>query len=119
MALDGYRYLGNYSAVDPAYSRGMSCDDCRVSWTGCWDNFQCPLCGRGELPSAEIKERHLRVVRSQEAVKRLNDFSYLEERRRKNRPGNDQLRLQENLEELKRLHGELRGILDELEEAVR
>jgi hypothetical protein len=49
-----YEYLGNFSATDPAYSRGMSCDKCEVSWTGCWDNFQCPKCGEGELPSSEL-----------------------------------------------------------------
>lgn len=48
-----YQYLGNFSAVDPAYSRGMSCHDCEVEWTGCWDNFQCPRCGEGELPSCD------------------------------------------------------------------
>ena len=45
-----YKYLGNFSAVDPAYSVLMSCDKCEVSWTGCWDNYQCPRCGEGELP---------------------------------------------------------------------
>jgi len=49
------KYLGNFSAVDPAYSRHMECYDCDVSWTGCWDNFQCPICGDGELPSNELK----------------------------------------------------------------
>lgn len=49
-----YRYLGNFSAVDPAYSRGMECHNCCVSWTGCWDNFQCPICGEGELPNANF-----------------------------------------------------------------
>ena len=53
---DEYKYLGNYSAVDPAYSIGMSCYDCKVSWTGCWDNFQCPVCGEGELLSMESEE---------------------------------------------------------------
>lgn len=48
------KYLGNYSAVDPAYSRYMECHDCGVSWTGCWDNFQCPQCGEGELPHSDI-----------------------------------------------------------------
>lgn len=47
-----YIYLGNFSAVDPVYSRAMRCDDCQVSWTGCWDNFQCPKCGKGELPES-------------------------------------------------------------------
>lgn len=46
----GYRYLGNFSATEPWHSRYMSCDKCMVSWTGCWDNFQCPQCGDGELP---------------------------------------------------------------------
>lgn len=45
-----YKYIGNFSAVDPAYSRKMFCEKCNVSWTGCWDNFQCPICGDGELP---------------------------------------------------------------------
>ncbi len=49
-----YKYVGNFSAVDPAYSRGMSCDKCQVSWTGCWDNFQCPVCFDGELPTSGI-----------------------------------------------------------------
>lgn len=45
-----YKYLGDFSATPPWHSRSMSCDDCRVSWTGCWDNFQCPKCGKGDLP---------------------------------------------------------------------
>jgi len=48
------KYLGNFSAVDPAYSRHMQCYECDVSWTGCWDNFQCPQCGKGELPTSEL-----------------------------------------------------------------
>ena len=50
------KYLGNFSAVDPAYSRHMECWDCMVSWTGCWDNFQCPKCGEGELPSSDLNK---------------------------------------------------------------
>ena len=46
----GYKYLGNFSATPPWHDVAMSCDDCKVSWTGCWDNFQCPKCGKGELP---------------------------------------------------------------------
>ncbi len=46
-----YKYLGDFSATPPEHSRAMSCDDCMVSWTGCWDNFQCPKCGEGELPA--------------------------------------------------------------------
>jgi hypothetical protein len=46
----GYLYLGDLSATPPWFSVSMSCDACKVSWTGCWDNFQCPKCGEGELP---------------------------------------------------------------------
>lgn len=52
--MEDYKYLGNFSAVDPAYSRGMSCHDCKVDWIGCYDNFMCPICGKGELPNNEI-----------------------------------------------------------------
>lgn len=48
------RHLGNFSAVEPAYSRLMYCYDCNVDWVGCWDNFQCPECGQGELPNSDI-----------------------------------------------------------------
>lgn len=50
-----YKYLGNFSAVDPAYTRLMFCYECDVNWHGCWDNFQCPLCGKGNLPNNDIK----------------------------------------------------------------
>jgi hypothetical protein len=64
--LSSYEYLGDFSAAPPWLSRSMSCDDCRVSWTGCWDNFQCPKCGMGDLPGfggepitlAELKSMH-------------------------------------------------------------
>jgi hypothetical protein len=49
--MSDYKYLGNFAACEPWAAQGMSCDDCMVSWTGCWDNFQCPKCGNGELPS--------------------------------------------------------------------
>ena len=107
MDLTSYRYLGNYSAVDPAYSRGMSCDDCRVSWTGCWDNFQCPICGRGELPSCEVIQ--LPVIQKRITQPENKDL-------RRDDPSLD--RLTQNLETLKALHVELRGILDELERMV-
>lgn len=48
--MTSYKYLGDFSATPPQYSRGMSCDKCMVSWTGCWDNFMCPKCGEGEIP---------------------------------------------------------------------
>ncbi len=61
-----YEYLGDFSSTPPWHSRAMSCDDCRVSWTGCWDNFQCPKCGMGDLPGfdgqpmtlSELKAMH-------------------------------------------------------------
>lgn len=46
----GYEYLGDLSATPPWHSKMMACDKCMVEWTGCWDNFQCPRCGDGELP---------------------------------------------------------------------
>jgi len=49
--MDDYKYLGDFSAVPPESSKHMSCHKCEVSWTGCWDNFMCPKCGDGELPS--------------------------------------------------------------------
>jgi hypothetical protein len=48
------RYLGNFSAVEPVYTRRMYCWECQVEWDGCWDNFMCPICGKGELPSSNI-----------------------------------------------------------------
>jgi len=49
----GYQHLGYFSACEPWAAQHMQCDDCMVSWTGCWDNFECPKCGCGELPSVE------------------------------------------------------------------
>lgn len=54
--IDDYRDLGNLSAVEPQYARAMFCDECMVRWTGCWDNFQCPQCGQGEIPTDAIYE---------------------------------------------------------------
>lgn len=48
------KYLGDYSATPPQYSRHMECYKCQVSWTGCWDNFMCPKCGEGELPNNDF-----------------------------------------------------------------
>jgi len=59
-----YKYIGNFSAADPAYSRGFSCHDCKVDYTGCWDNFMCPICGKGELPyHPETLELSLRELK--------------------------------------------------------
>ena len=52
--MNDYQYLGDFSATPPWYSVSMSCHDCKVSWTGCWDNFQCPKCGNGELPDLSL-----------------------------------------------------------------
>ena len=57
------RYLGNLSAVDPAYSRHMQCYDCNVAWTGSLDNFQCPICGKGELPNSNIDIKSFKLTR--------------------------------------------------------
>lgn len=45
-----YSYLGDFAATPLGHGRYMVCHHCKVSWTGCWDNFECPECGRGELP---------------------------------------------------------------------
>jgi len=47
---DKYEHLGDLSAVEPWHRVPMVCDKCMVSWEGCWDNYQCPRCGEGELP---------------------------------------------------------------------
>jgi len=46
-------YLGNFAACEQWAAQLMTCYECNVSWTGCWDNFQCPKCGKGELPKCE------------------------------------------------------------------
>lgn len=46
-----YKYLGDFSATPVWHSRFMECHDCQVSWNGCWDNFERPKCGNGELPT--------------------------------------------------------------------
>jgi hypothetical protein len=48
-----YRDYGDLSAVDPPNRVSMQCDSCRVRWQGCWDNFQCPECGEGQLPNSD------------------------------------------------------------------
>jgi predicted RNA-binding Zn-ribbon protein involved in translation (DUF1610 family) len=53
VTLREYRYLGDFAACEMWAARHMTCDACRVAWTGCWDNFMCPECGEGELPSCE------------------------------------------------------------------
>lgn len=54
--MTSYTYLGDYSATPAWHSRYMTCEPCRVSWHGCWDNFTCPKCGEGELPSSDWNE---------------------------------------------------------------
>ena len=43
----------------------------------------------------ERKKRQIRVEKSKEALKRLNDFSYLDKRQEKNRAKNEKLRQEE------------------------
>jgi anaerobic ribonucleoside-triphosphate reductase len=50
MSLD-YEYLGDFSATPVWHTRHMVCHECKVSWGGCWDNFECPKCGNGDIPS--------------------------------------------------------------------
>jgi hypothetical protein len=52
----GYTYLGDFAACEPWAARLMQCDKCMVTWVGCWDNFQCPKCEDGELPSNSVQE---------------------------------------------------------------
>ncbi len=61
------KYLGNFAACEPWAAVGMQCDACNVSWTGCWDNFQCPKCGEGELPKAEVLDGECAVVVQRDA----------------------------------------------------
>ena len=56
---DGMKDYGDLSAVGPPYTVSMRCDTCRTKWLGCWDNFQCPECGEGELPKATDVEMAL------------------------------------------------------------
>lgn len=51
---DGYKNYGYLAAVDPQYSIFMKCENCKTKWTGCWDEFQCPECEDGELPSFDL-----------------------------------------------------------------
>lgn len=53
--MNDYKYLGDLSATPPWHTRHMECDKCEVSWGGCWDNFQCPKCGEGELPNNDFE----------------------------------------------------------------
>lgn len=69
-----YKFVGNFSAVDPAYSRDMRCDKCKVRWIGCWDNFQCPKCGEGELPECKPTRDNLSIQGlEQEAINAAPD----------------------------------------------
>ena len=55
MTKDGWKDYGDLSAVEPPYQVAMTCERCRTKWLGCWDNFQCPECGDGELPGAALE----------------------------------------------------------------
>jgi len=54
---DGWKDYGDLSAVEPPYRVSMACERCKTKWYGCWDNFQCPECGEGELPHAHTVAR--------------------------------------------------------------
>lgn len=43
-----YTYVGNFSSGPPHYSILLSCDDCRIKWTGCAAAADCPKCGKGK-----------------------------------------------------------------------
>ena len=66
----GVRHLGNFSAVEPVHSRLMFCSECNVDWVGCWDNFMCPECGEGELPSSEINFNCFKLMPNSELTGR-------------------------------------------------
>jgi hypothetical protein len=42
---EAYENLGFLSAAPPERSISLSCDKCRVRWTGCQDAAECPRCG--------------------------------------------------------------------------
>ncbi len=45
---EDYKYLGNFNAATPEAGVYLTCDQCSVSWIGCWDNNCCPQCGDHE-----------------------------------------------------------------------
>lgn len=60
--MSDFKYLGDFAACEVWAARYMTCDKCKVSWTGCWDNFMCPQCGEGELPSCETSGMTIREL---------------------------------------------------------
>lgn len=50
LTADGWKDYGYLAAVESPYAISMRCAKCRTRWTGCWDAFECPECGEGELP---------------------------------------------------------------------
>jgi len=67
--MDDYRYLGDHSATPPWETRHMVCHTCRVEWGGCWDNFQCPICGEGELPTWTLSADFFFELRKKDTTK--------------------------------------------------
>lgn len=57
LTADGWKDYGDLSAVATVHRVAMSCDRCKTRWYGCWDNFQCPECGEGELPWCDAEPR--------------------------------------------------------------
>ena len=66
---DGWKDYGDLSAVEPWHRVSMQCEPCNTRWYGCWDNFQCPECGGGELPKhADIVAHQAPEVRRFDAA---------------------------------------------------
>lgn len=45
-----YKKIDTGIGADPIHKVEMYCDNCKVRWDGCWDNFSCPICGNGDPP---------------------------------------------------------------------
>ena len=53
---NGEKDYGDLSAVDIIYQVSMYCEKCNVRWYGCWDNYECPECFTGDLPTCDLDE---------------------------------------------------------------
>jgi hypothetical protein len=40
-----HKYLGSMNQMQDSFGRLMNCNNCNVSWVGCWDNHECIYCG--------------------------------------------------------------------------
>jgi predicted RNA-binding Zn-ribbon protein involved in translation (DUF1610 family) len=41
-------YYGNISAASPERSISLNCEICGITWTGCQDQYECPMCGNSK-----------------------------------------------------------------------